>query len=196
MFGDDESVFDRLWALIRERLGFDRFLGFIIPLQIIQRPESLTIFDYRPTIMMFLAGLTLAVLAVLSGILLYYSGPEISTGLVMLGLVAAPCLFFLFRGTIREVYYFDRTTDSYTFIRQFIHRREVIEGAMSQFTGAYVKTVADDESESYFVVLKQEGMFLTGVSEQNLREEVPMFNSFDREARIAGAVSGFLSSKN
>ena len=64
---------------------------------------------------------------------------------------------------------------------------------MSQFTGAYVKTVTNDESESYFVVLKQEGMFLTGVGEQTLREVVPIFNSYDREAEIANAIEEFIS---
>ena len=64
---------------------------------------------------------------------------------------------------------------------------------MSQFTGAYVKTEANDESESYFVALKQEGMFLTGVSEQTLREVVPIFNSYDREAKIANAIDRFIS---
>ena len=64
-----------------------------------------------------------------------------------------------------------------------------------QFTGGYLKTERNDDSETYYVVLKQEGMFLTGVSEQTLREEVPIFNSFDREARIANAISSFLPTK-
>ena len=38
-------------------------------------------------------------------------------------------------------------------------------------------------------------MFLTGVSEQILREEVPIFNSFDRESDIANAISDFLPAK-
>ena len=49
MFGDrdEESVFDRLGALISERFGS------IIPLRVIARPESLTILDYRPTLQCF-----------------------------------------------------------------------------------------------------------------------------------------------
>ena len=109
--------------------------------------------------------------------------------------IAIVCLALSFRGTIREVYFFDKTTDTYAFVRQFIHRKEIIEGSLSQFTGAYVKTQTNDESESYFVVLNQEGMFLTGVSEQTLREAVPIFNSFAREADIANAISAFLPSK-
>lgn len=192
----EETVFDRLWGMIKERFGFiDRLWGFIIPLWIIRRDESLTIVDYRPTFTMLLtvAGFFSLALAL---VLLFFNIDVVDSSILwIVGVPAALCVIFLFRGTIREVYYFDKTTDSYTFIRQFIHRREVIEGALSQFTGAYVKTEEDDESESYFVILKQEGMFLTGVSEQTLRQEVPVFNSYDRESRIASAISAYLPSK-
>jgi hypothetical protein len=187
--GDEESVFDRLGAMIWDRVGS------IIPLWIISRPESLTIIDYRPTLTMFLTLTGFVVLAISFVLIFLKIDMAVSSGLWAIGILAAACVVFLFRGTIREVYYFDRTTDSYAFVRQFIHRREVIEGAMSQFTGAYVKTEENDDSRSYFVMLKQEGMFLTGVGEQSLREEVPIFNSFDREGRIANAISSFLHSK-
>ncbi len=186
---DDGSVFDRLWGLIAERFAF------MVPLWIIRRPESLTIIDYRPTLTMFLTVLGTVMLVLAFFLLFFGIGKEISFGLLALGAPALVCSIFLFRSTIREVYFFDKTTDSYAFVRQFIHRKEVIEGAMSQFTGAYVRTEENDESESHFVVLKQEGMFLTGISEQTLRDDVPIFNSFDREARIANAISSFLSAK-
>jgi hypothetical protein len=196
---DEESVFDRLWEMIGGGKIRERF-GFMIPLWIIRRPETLTILDYRPTFLMFMTVVGFAALAILF-VLFFFN---IDTGFSYVLWAPVPpaifCVFLLFRGTIREVYYFDKTNDSYTFIRQFIHRKEVIEGTLSQFTGAYVKTAEHKNSESYensksyFVVLKQEGMFLTGVSEQTLREEVPIFNSFDREAKIASAISGFLSS--
>jgi small-conductance mechanosensitive channel len=191
MFGDEdeESVFDRLWAMI-----LDRF-GFIAPLWIIRRPESLTIQDYRPTFTMFLTLVGFAILAVSFVLLFFKVDRAASLGLWAIGAPLAVCVIFLFRGTVREVYYFERATDSYAFVRQFIHRREVIEGAMSQFTGAYVKTESNDDSKSYFVILKQEGMFLAGIGEQTLREEVPIFNSFEREAEIADAISEFLASK-
>ena len=189
MFGDEDSVFDRLWGMISQRFAF------MVPLWIARRPESLTILDYRPTFFMFLTTAGFVVFAVLFALFLFRFETADSLGLWATGIPAAACFVLSFRGTIREVYYFDNTKDSYSFIRQFIHRREVIEGAMSQFTGAYVKTRTNDDSESYFVVLKQEGMFLTGVSEQTLRDEVPIFNSFGSEARIANAISGFLSSK-
>ena len=191
MFGDDgESVFDRLGEMISESLGS------LIPLRIIRRPETLAILDYRPTFVMAATVLGFVVLAASFVLLFFKIDRGASLALVALGAPAAACVFLVFRGTIREVYYFDKTKDSYAFVRQFIHRKEVIEGAMSQFTGAYVKTETNDDSKTYFVILKQEGMFLTGVSEQTLREEVPIFNSFEKEAQIANAISGFLSSKS
>jgi len=191
MFGDEDegSVFGRLGMMIAERFGF------IAPLWIVKRPESLTIVDYRPTFTMFLTVAGFVVLLIGFVLVFLKIDTAVSFGLWAIGIPAACCVIFLFRGTIRETYYFDRTTDSYSFVRQFIHRREVIEGAMSQFTGAYVKTEENDDSTSYYVMLKQDGLFMTGATEQALRENVPIFNSFDREARIANAISGFLHSK-
>ncbi len=191
MFGDDDeySVTDSLWSMICDRFGF------ISPVWIIRRPETLTILDYRPTFYMFLTAAGFVGMAVLFVFLFVKIGAVDSFGLWATAVFAVGCLALSFRGTVREVYYFDKTTDSYSFVRQFIYRKEVIEGSLSQFTGAYVKTESNDDGETYYVMLKQEGMFLTGVSEQALREEVPIFNLFDREARIANAISGFLPSK-
>jgi len=191
MFGDqdEESVFDRLWSLICERFEF------LAPVWIIQRPETLTILDYRPTFFMALTAAGFVILGVSCVFLFFKIATAFSFGLWALAAPGIACVVLLFRGTIREAYYFDKTTDSYAFVRQFIHRKEVIEGSLSQFTAAYVKTETNDDSARYYVVLKQEGMFLTGVSEQNLREELPIFNSFDNEARIANAISGFLPSR-
>jgi hypothetical protein len=187
---DDYSVFDRLWELT---IG-DRFES-LVPLQIVNRGETLTIVDYRPTLIMFLTVMGFLILLV--AFILVFFGIDRSAGIALVGLGAswAVCAIFLFKGTIREIYFFDKGTDSYTFVRQFIHRKELLTGSLGQFTGAYVKTVSGDDSSSYFVTLKQEGMFLTGVDEQTLREEVPMFNSFERESTIANAISSFLASR-
>lgn len=189
MFGDDESVFDRLWNRFCSK--FD----FLVPLRIINRPESLTILDYRPTSVSFLALGVLVMVTAIAGYLVLAGAADALT-LSLSALAGAACLFFFFRGTIREAYYFDKTNDKYALVRQFIHRKEVIEGPLSQFSSAYVKTERSEESECHYVVLRQEGMFLTGVNEQTLREEVPMFNSFAREARIASAIMCFLPPKS
>jgi hypothetical protein len=189
MDGDGESIFDRLWRAV-----FGRF-EYLVPLWIVRRPESLVIYDYRPTFLMFLAAACFVVLAVFAVLAFLNVADSIPT---LIGATAAPIvvgIFLLFKFTVREVYYFDQAKDSYALVRQFVFRKEVIEGSLSQFTGAYVKTESDDNNKSYFVVLQQEGMFLTGASEQILREEVPLFNSFEREARIAGAISSCVSAK-
>src|SRR3982751_7145865 len=186
-FGDDDySPFERIWEMIADKFAF------LVPLWIARQPERLTILDYRPTFTMFLTALGFLLVAGSLPLLFFGVGMALVSGLWTIAIPGLACAFLLFRGTIREAYYFDKSTDSYAFVRQFIHRREVIEGALSQFTGAYVKTETSEDSETYYVVLKQEGMFLTGVSEQTLRDEIPIFNSFDREARIANAISSFL----
>lgn len=189
MFEDNESVFDRLWERISERFGF------IAPVWIINRTETLTVIDYRPTLLMFLTAIGFVFLTILFFLLLFGGNGTDSPGLWATGIPAIACAAFLFSGTIRESYYFDKTTDKYAFVRRFIHRKEVIEGALSQFTSAYVKTETVDDGECYYVVLKQEGLFLTGVTEQLLREKLPIFNSFSNEARIANAIARFLSSE-
>jgi len=170
-------------------------LAFASPLRIIERQESLVIQDYRPTWVMAIFGLgflAMTGLFVFAAINLEDVGNDPFV-LWVLGILGVGCLIFALRGSIREVYYFDMRTDSYRFVRRFIYRKEVIEGSLDQFTGAYVKTVQQDEGESYHVVLRQEGMFLTGVSEQTLREETPILNSFSNEARIAKAISSIVS---
>jgi len=168
-------------------------LKFVSPVRVYLRSDSLVIQDYRPTWVMALClpgGLGMAGLAIW---LLVAFGTEAMFGVVVCGLFAVAGIFFALRQSIREVYRFDVATDSYRFVRRYVHRKEVIEGSIDQFTGAYVKTVTHDESESYHVVLRQEGMFLTGVGEQTLREETPIFNSFSNEAQIANAISSIVS---
>jgi hypothetical protein len=189
MLGDPDSPFDNLWSKFTER--FD----FLVPLWIVRRPESLAIFDYRPTFMMFAVIVLLIISLIGLGLFAINFDPALWLIGGVAGLAAAVAVFLLFRFTIREVYYFDAAKDKYIFTRQFIHRSEVIEGSLSQFSGATVKTERNEDSETHFVVLKQEGMFLTGVGEQILREEIPIFNSSSREARIAGAISGILALK-
>lgn len=187
---DDDGVSGQLWGMIADNIGF------MAPVLVIDRPESLTVLDYRPNLMMLLSAAGFLVFAGLFGWSLMTLGLDVPIALWATGIPAVICLVLTFRGTIREVYIFDRTTDSYALIRQFLYKKDVVEGTLSQFTGAYVKTVTDPEAGSaYYVVLKQEGMFLTGVEEQTLREQPPVLSSFSTESRIANAISNFLSKK-
>lgn len=169
-------------------------LAFARPLRLIERPDSLVVQDYRPTFLMAacLAGIV-AMAVLLVPLLLKMDLGDGLWGLVACGLITIALLFVAAQQSIREVYHFDLTTDSYRFERQYVFSREVIDGSMSQFTGAYVKTIENDESESHHAVLQQEGMFLTGETEQMLRESTPIFNAFSDEERIVDAISTILS---
>ena len=169
-------------------------LAFATPIRVIARPERLIVQDYRPTMLMLLAGAGFVAFAAIGiSMLLSIDTATDSFGLWAVAIFAVVCLAASTRGTLREVYVFDREADSYAFVRQFLHRREVIEGALSQFAGARVQAHStDDGGDVHYVVLRQGGMFLTGVTEQTLREEAPVLNSFANEARIANAMDDFL----
>lgn len=169
-------------------------LAFASPLRVYLRSDSLVVLDYRPTWIMALAGAGTLVFAVgFLAVLIKFDTSVDSFGLWATGILSLSCVVFALRGSLREAYYFDTTSDSYRFERQYVYRKDVIEGSLDQFKGAYVKTVEQDDSEIYQVVLQQEGMFLTGVTEQTLREDTPLFNSFSNEARIANAISSIIS---
>ena len=110
---------------------------------------------------MFMTAIDFLLLALSFVVLFFGLDIAIFSGLLVIGVTFAFCVVFLFKGTVHEVYCFDRSTDSHSLVRRFIHRR----------------------------------MFLTGVEEQTLREEVPLCNSFKREASIANAISSYLSRK-
>lgn len=170
-------------------------IAFAVPVRIIARPERLIIQDYRPTMVMLLAVLGFFVFAgFLIWMLVRFGTAVGGVGIGTMVLLAIVCLAVaVVKGTIREVYVFDRASETYVFVRQYLHRKEVIEGAINQFTGARVETHTHEENQkSYTVALRQEGMFLTGVSEQTLREDIPILNSFSNEADIANAIDDFL----
>lgn len=169
-------------------------IAFASPVRVIERPDSLLVQDFRPTLLMaFMAGGFVACSIFLVVLLVNLPGALSQSVVWIMAVLAILFAFVAAQQSIREVYYFDLRSDSYRFIRQYVHRKEVIEGSLDQFTGARVETVEHDETESYHVVLTQEGMFLTGVTEQTLREVTPIFNSFSSEARIANAISSIVS---
>src|SRR3954462_4246694 len=109
MFAEDHgdgSVFDRLSELI-----WDKF-AFIAPVWIIDREDTLTIVDYRPTMTMFLA-LVAFVIVLLSTVLLFFHYWDLGFNLLALAAPFLVCVFFLFQGTVREIYFFDSSSDSY-----------------------------------------------------------------------------------
>ena len=103
---DDEGVFNRLWGRVAGRFRFFELLW------IIKRPETLTILDYRPTFIMLLTIVGFVGFSGAFAYMLVNDGLSVPIGLWATGIPAAACLFFSLRCTIREAYYFDKTTDS------------------------------------------------------------------------------------
>ncbi|MFL6466578.1 MAG: hypothetical protein ACJ72Z_01330 [Pyrinomonadaceae bacterium] len=171
-------------------------IDWLVGVRIIRRPESLYIEDRRPTWPMLLS--VLGFLIFLGAFALQFLridfGPD-SFGMWSAGIAALVCLGLSFRGTLREVYIFDKPTDTYHFIRRYLYKKELIEGTLTQFRGAGVRTFTAEDSESYSVTLHQGGMFLGGAGDQLLRESTPIMNSWDTEARIANAIQEFLNIK-
>lgn len=174
--------------------------GFINPIRIIERPDRLIIQDYRPTFYMFLAMVGFLIFS-LSFLLFFLGIYEVdSFGVWSTLVLSVVCLGVSLRGTLREVYYFDKTTDSYAFVRQFLYKKDVIEGGLSQFRGirVHVEIQSDAngyDTRKYLVNLLQDGMLLGGSPEQTLRPETPILNFHAIESRIAAAIAKFLNIK-
>ena len=184
---------------------FDRIfdiLDYIFPVYIIRRDEVLVIEDRRPNrLMIFAAYILLAVIAfVIWG--LFSGGLKVdSFTYAFVGVIAAATLFICARGTLREVYVFDKSKDTYVFTRQTLLKKDVIEGAASQFRAGMVlrQEINSDRISDYiyYAALIQNGDLLLGTNEvQKLRQDPPMYNRHQTEIRIVGAITSFLNITN
>jgi tetratricopeptide (TPR) repeat protein len=80
---DDGSVFDRLGSMLSDKFGS------LIPIWIIDRPETLTIIDCRPTFTMFLTAAGCLILAVSFVLVFFRIDTMDSFGLWAIGIPAA-----------------------------------------------------------------------------------------------------------
>ena len=169
-------------------------IDWLIGVKIIKRTGSLIIEDRRPTWPMLLSIVGAFVFSVIFGLrFLFGSAAGVdSFGMWSLGLAAIVCVALSFRGTLREVYVFDKVSDTYRFTRRYIYKKDVIEGTISQFRGVGVRTDEVDESTKHAVVLRQDGLLLGASPEQPIRESKPALNFWNTEARIAQAIHKFL----
>lgn len=171
-------------------------IAFAMPVRIIDRPESLVIKDYRPT-WLLLFGLTGLVMLGIA-LVLFLIGVKFSldsAGLWALLLLSTAFVVFGLKGTLREVYYFDRKTGGYRFERQFVFKKDVIEGGLGQFRAVRVHLEdGQDESSSplFKISLLQDGMTLGDSYEQPLRGTPALMNSHSMETRIGSAIAKFL----
>src|SRR6187399_1129376 len=90
-------------------------INWLIGVKIIKRTESLIIEDRRPTwpmLLSMLGALIFSTLFALRFMFGYNAGVD-TTGMWMLGIPAVVCVGLSFRGTLREVYIFDKPSDTY-----------------------------------------------------------------------------------
>ena len=157
---------------------------------ILSRPEQLYIEDRRPTWAM-LFSIFGAIGFSVAFVIRFFFGQGVGVDSVGMWVIGGLALLFVglpFCGTVRERYVFDKPSDTYQFTRQFIYKKEVIEGTISLFRGVGVRTDKVDDSITHAAVVRQEGLLFGAPSEQRLRETKPAFNFLRTEARIAEAI--------
>jgi hypothetical protein len=184
--------------------SFYDIIDYLFPIYIIRRDDVLSIEDRRPTVDMLLSAAGAVILIWLSAQTIYWAFSEESVfKFLILAIAAAGYLIYrALTRTFREIYVFDKTKDTYWFTRQSVLKKEVIQGAASQFRAAEViRQISYDDSgyETYTyraALLQQPGLLLGTDETQVLRENPPIYNSYMAEAKIAGAISSFLNITN
>jgi len=188
-------------------------INYLVGVRIIASDESLYIEDRRPT-----QGVGFSVGAVIVVGLLVTWG-WITKDFVLdwftVTLTAVPvvvAVYFLIKNNYREVYIFNKKTDSFSFARQSLFRNDLLEGSASQFRAVQVlKRTADDRDfgeivsdqfmktdsrsgrETYSTALMCQGPLFGQSDTQILRESPPLLSLRRTERRIASAISKFLS---
>ena len=174
-------------------------IAYVFPVYISDRDGWLVIDDRRPDrgLVLFGSGLILLIAFAIWNVpdmidAEYYPLVAVTVLAVLV------LLFFVLRSSFRELYVFDRSSNSYTFTRQSVLRKDKIEGDMRQFRAAQVEhtVVYDDDghrSDEYRTVLLLDQALLFGASpSQPLRFKPPIFGSYSAELRIASALAGYL----
>ena len=177
-------------------------INYLVGVYIHDRNDVLVIEDRRPTRNMFFSmlgflamlGFVLAyVLTLLTNFNIGLKFNAISWTFFGAALVAA--LYFGISGTFREIYVFDKPNDTFTFTRQSVFNKDVLQGSLSQFRAVQIERRTDDDSQIYMVALLTQGLLLGQPETQFLREKRPLFNSRAAESRIATAISKSLNIK-
>jgi hypothetical protein len=178
---------------------FERYydiIDYLFPVRIIRIGETLSIEDRRPTSIMFISALCVLVFFTGAVMTVFFNGFTGEVG-YWLGPTAGwlVSLLFAINGTFREIYVFDKPGDTYRFTRQSIFKKDVLEGSLSQFRAVQLERRSSDDDSTYMVALLMQGMLLGQPDTQILRENPPIFNNYETEERIAGAISSFLNIK-
>lgn len=172
--------------------------AFLVPVKVIRRPDSLLIRDHRPTwiVLLAAAGFVILLIGFISYLLSADAGVD-SMGMLFVGGITIGLLLLAFRGSLFETYYFDKTTNSYRFVRRSIHKGDVIEGGLDQFRAVRVHEHIERSSEGnthrYVVSLLQDGLTLGGGYDQPLRDDRPFLGTHANATRIGSAIADFLA---
>src|SRR5215470_9901093 len=107
---------------------FDRFydiLDYLFPVYIIKRDQTLSIEDRRPTAITFISGSLSILFLAGAAATIALKGFTSDVGYV-LGPAAGFLVSFAFgiKGTFREIYVFDKPSDTYIFTRQSIWKKD------------------------------------------------------------------------
>jgi hypothetical protein len=174
---------EKLWDMI----------NYLCGVTIVDHDDVLYIEDRRPTWTMVLSFGGLVAVVAIAAWTWFTIGLKLDVFTVGLPMAAfAVAAYFCITGNYREMYVFNKKTDSFTFTRQSMMNSDVLEGSASQFRAVQVERRASDDSEIYMVALLCQGLLLGQSDTQILRENPPLLNSRETESRIASAIARFL----
>lgn len=188
-------------------------INYLFGVTIVASDESLYIEDRRPAQGL---GFSMIALVVVGSIVGWgWLTRNIVFDEFTIALTAVPIavtLFFLVKNNFREVYIFNKKTDSFSFRRQSVFRNDELEGSASQFRAVQVlKRVGDDRDFSdlvsdqfmktdsrsgrvtYSAALMCQGPLFGQSDTQILRESPPLLSLRRTERRIAAAIAKFLN---
>lgn len=177
---------------------FDRFydiIDYTFPVYIIRRDDTLSIEDRRPTYNTFVSGLCVLLFGLGAAITFLFSGLHEAAYWIGPAVGWLVSLLFAIKGTFREIYVFDKPSDTYILTRQNVFRKDVIQGSLSQIGAVRIEGSESDDDNPYNIALLMQGMLLGQSDTQILRENPPVFNNYEIESRIADAISSFLNIK-
>lgn len=179
--------------------GLRKITDYFFPVLIHDHGDGLRIEDRRPDFDLvttwagFIAVIVLLIAVGVPMIVadIYIPVVIMAVGLLYLGYRSATRYF-------RVIYGFDKTRNKYTFVRQSLLNKDLIEGDIREFTAVQVEhAVVSGEYGSYDIyrvgLVLEGGLNLGRHPTQYLRSTPPFLSDYEPEARIADAVADFLN---
>ena len=187
-------------------------INYLFGVTIVASDESLYVEDRRPTQGV---GFSIGAVIVIGS---FATWGWITKTIVMdwytITVTAVPIVvafYFLAKNNYREIYVFNKKTDSFSFTGKSLFRNDVLEGSSSQFRAVQVlKRTGDDRDltdlvsdqfthsdsrsgrEIYSVALMCQGPLFGQSDTQILRKDPPFLSTRRTERRIAKAIANFL----